>query len=144
MVRDGCHVWAGGCEEESVGSEVFDEAIGRVKVGIYSVYSGSVGAAEEGEQRGLRHLLSSNRPRCPRSASWKGASWSPAGRASRVQVRELFGYVWGPEKTYFCKGMISSWGYRGFCLTQMNCMVHGTHLDVLLCPNTSSKNISRL
>ena len=39
--------------------------------------------------------------------------------------------------------MILWWGFRGFHLTQMNSMVHGTHLDVLLCPQTPLKMNSR-
>ena len=39
-----------------------------------------------------------------------------------------------------CEGMILWWGFKGFHLTQMNSMVPGTHLGVLVCPKTSSSN----
>ena len=47
---------------------------------------------------------------------------------------DLFGVKNGSRKTYFYYEMILSWGFRGIPVTQMNSMVHGTHLGVLLCP----------
>ena len=46
---------------------------------------------------------------------------------------DLFGPKMGSRKTYFCDGIDFSWGFRGFPVTQMNCMVPRTHLGVLLC-----------
>ena len=40
-------------------------------------------------------------------------------------------------KKYFCEEMILWWGYRGIPSAQMNSMVPGTHLGVLLCPKTN-------
>ena len=46
----------------------------------------------------------------------------------------------GPEKNMCCGGIILWWGFKGFHVTQMNSMIHGTHLDVLLCPKTRLKD----
>ena len=43
--------------------------------------------------------------------------------------------LWVP-KTYFCEGIILWWGYMGIPSAQMNSMVPGTHLGVLVCPKT--------
>ena len=40
----------------------------------------------------------------------------------------------GPRKRWFCEGMILWWGFRGFHLTQMNSMAHGTHLGLVIHP----------
>ena len=46
-----------------------------------------------------------------------------------------FGAKFGVQKnTYFYYGFDFSWGFRGFPVTQMNCMVPRTHLGVRLCP----------
>ena len=46
---------------------------------------------------------------------------------------DLFGLNNGPEKKWFCDGMILSWQFRGNSKTQMNSIVHRTHLGRLLC-----------
>ena len=53
---------------------------------------------------------------------------------------DLFGSIFGSRKTYFCEEMILWWGYRGIPSAQMNSMVPGTHLGVLVCPKTSLFN----
>ena len=47
---------------------------------------------------------------------------------------DLFGPNLGSQKTYFYYEIVFPWGFRGFPVTQMNCMVPRTHLGVLLCP----------
>ena len=47
--------------------------------------------------------------------------------------RDLFGVKNGYRKTWFCDGIILSWQFKGFPVTQMNSMVHRTHLGRLLC-----------
>ena len=47
---------------------------------------------------------------------------------------DVFGVIWGSRKTFVCEGKVLWLGYRGFRVTQMNCMVLRTHLGVLLCP----------
>ena len=53
---------------------------------------------------------------------------------------DLFGPQKWSRKNMFCGGMILWWGFRGFCLTQINSMVPGTHLGVLLCPQRLLKH----
>ena len=45
------------------------------------------------------------------------------------------------RETYFCEGINSWWVHTGFHLTQMNCMVLGTYMDVLLLPQTCLNQI---
>ena len=65
----------------------------------------------------------------------RGRILEPQGR--HFGLGDIFGPILGSRTTYFCEGMISWCGLRGFCLTQINCMVRGTHLGVLVCPKTS-------
>ena len=48
--------------------------------------------------------------------------------------RNLFGVKNGSRKKWLCDGIILSWQFRGFPVTQMNSMVHRSHLGRLLCP----------
>ena len=57
--------------------------------------------------------------------------WSPG---STCWPGDLFEQNMGSPKTHFYYEIDFSWGFRGFHLTQMNCMVPRTHLGVLLCP----------
>ena len=57
--------------------------------------------------------------------------WSPPGR--HFGPGTILGQFWGP-KTYFCEEMILWWGYKGIPPAQMNSMVPGIHLGMLLCP----------
>ena len=61
----------------------------------------------------------------PRSTFWPG---------------DALGSILGSQKTYFCEDMILWWGYRGIPSAQMNSMVPGIHLGVLVCPKTSLFN----
>ena len=55
----------------------------------------------------------------PRSTLWPG---------------DFVGEKWARKKTRFCDGMVLSWQFRGNSKTQMNSIVHRTHLGRLLCP----------
>ena len=61
----------------------------------------------------------------PRSTFWPG---------------DAFGSILGSRKTYFCEEVTLWWGYREIPSAQMNSMVPGTHLGVLVCPKTSLFN----
>ena len=54
-----------------------------------------------------------------------------------VGLGMLWGQFWGSRKTYCCEEMILWWGYRGIPSAQMNSVVPGTHLGVLVRPKTS-------
>ena len=62
----------------------------------------------------------------------------PPGR--HFGLGALWGQFGGPEKTHLCEEMILWWGYRGIPSAQMNSMVPGIHLGVLVCPKTSLFN----
>ena len=73
-----------------------------------------------------------------------GGFWSPGSDLepprSTFWPGDLFGSIVGSRKTYFREEMILWWGYRGIPSAQMNSVVPGTHLGVLVCPKTSLFN----
>ena len=61
----------------------------------------------------------------PRSTCWPG---------------DLFGVKNGSRKKSFCRGKGSQWGLRGFCKTEMDCMVSRTLLGRPISPQTLPEN----
>ena len=55
--------------------------------------------------------------------------------------RGLFWAKHAPEKRWFCRGKGSPWGLRGFCKTEMDCMVSRTFLGRPISPQTLPEHI---